>query len=101
MKFLIGSKNDFKENSGKEIVVDRREIAVFKIKDQIFAIKNICPHKGWKLHDGLINENIFSVKCNGHGWEFNLKTGEYLGNPNIKLRVFPVIEEGNNLYIEI
>ncbi len=101
MKFLIGTKNDFKENNGKEIVVDGREIAVFKINNQFFAIKNICPHKGWKLHEGFVNQNTTSVRCSGHSWEFNVKTGEYLRNPNIKIKTFPIIEEGNNLYIEI
>lgn len=101
MKFLIGTKDNFKENGGQEVVVDGREIAVFRINEQFFAIKNICPHKGWKLHEGFVNGNTNSVKCPGHSWEFNVKTGEYLGNPNIKIRAFPIIKEGNNIYIEI
>lgn len=101
MKFLIGKKDDFKDNTGKEIVIEGREIAVFKIAGKFFAIKNICPHKGWKLHEGLVDPNTLCVRCPGHSWEFNIVTGEYTANPNIKVRVFPVIEEEGTLYIEI
>lgn len=101
MKFFIGEKDDFKEKEGKEIVVDGRVIAVYKVNGKFYAIKNICPHKGWKLHEGLVNETTLSVKCPGHSWEFNIATGEYLNHPNIKVRTFNIIEEENKVYIEI
>ncbi len=101
MKFFIGKKEDFKEKEGKEVVIDGRPIAVFKVKGRFFSFKNICPHKGWKLHEGAVNENTLSVKCPGHSWEFNIATGEYVGNSNIKIRTYNIIEEEDNLYIEI
>jgi NAD(P)H-dependent nitrite reductase small subunit len=101
MKYYIGKKSDFQEKVGKELEVEGRAIAVFRIGDKFYAIKNICPHKGWKLHPGYVNENTKSVKCPGHSWEFSLESGAYLTNPNIKVRTFSIIVEGDEVFIEI
>jgi NAD(P)H-dependent nitrite reductase small subunit len=66
---------DLKENHGQRFIVDEKEIAVFKVENEIYALNNICPHQhSALLYDGFI-ENGYVI-CPAHGWSFNLKNGK-------------------------
>ena len=67
--------NDLSESTGKRFIINNTEIALFKVKDEIFALNNICPHQHTALiYDGFIEDGC--VVCPAHGWKFNLKTGK-------------------------
>lgn len=67
--------NDLSESNGKRFIINNTEIALFKVKDEIFALNNICPHQHTALiYDGFIEDGC--VVCPAHGWKFNLKTGK-------------------------
>jgi nitrite reductase/ring-hydroxylating ferredoxin subunit len=71
----ICSIKNLHENAGKRFIVNNTEIAVFLIKNRIYALSNICPHQHTALiYDGFI-ENGYVV-CPAHGWMFNLCTGK-------------------------
>ena len=53
----IGKINDFKDGFGKLIKIKNREIAVFKIKNEFYAIDNKCSHEGAPLCEGEV-ENL-------------------------------------------
>ena len=55
---------------------DARELAVFNINGEFYAINNFCPHRGAPLAQGLICGHV--VECDWHGWRFDLQTGECL-----------------------
>ena len=70
----ICSINDLKEEIGKQIFIDDVEVALFKLKGEVFAVSNICPHQQTHLiYDGYIEGA--KVVCPVHGWMFDLKTG--------------------------
>ena len=56
---------------------DTMDIAIFRTaNDEIFAIKDSCPHKGGPLSQGIVHGN--SVTCPLHNWKINLESGEAL-----------------------
>jgi len=55
---------------------DGRELAVFNVSGEYYAIDNSCPHRGASLADGRVCDYV--VECAWHGWEFDLRTGECL-----------------------
>lgn len=66
---------ELKEEEGKRFIIDDEEIALFKVKEKIYALNNFCPHQHAPLiYDGFI-ENV-KVVCPAHGWEFDLETGK-------------------------
>ena len=96
---LICNVNELEERTGKRFLVNDIEIAVFKVKDEIFALNNICPHQQSHLiYDGFIEEDF--VVCPAHGWKFNLRTGKKDSGSN-GLDSYPVklIEEG--VYVKV
>lgn len=54
-------------NAGEE------QIALFIVEDEVFALRDVCIHKGRNLSKGLIFQG--QVICPGHQWAFDLATG--------------------------
>ena len=44
-----------------------RQLAVFKVDDKVFAIDNRCPHEGYPLAEGTVDDNCV-LTCNWHNW---------------------------------
>jgi nitrite reductase (NADH) small subunit len=54
---------------------DGRTIAIFRSeKDEVFAVRDACPHKGGPLSQGIVLGD--SVSCPLHGWCIDLRKGE-------------------------
>ena len=79
------------------ILVGGLEIAVFNYKNEYFAILNKCPHKGGPLGEGRVQEGI--VICPNHEWRFELKTGNSMQNPEMKVKIFPVRIKDEKIYV--
>jgi len=57
----------------KAVVAGGREIAVFHVGDEFYAIDNACPHQGGPLAEGWLEGNI--VTCPWHAWCFDVRSG--------------------------
>ena len=66
--------DDLPLNEGRVAVIGHREVAVFRLRDGVFATDNRCPHKAGPLCDGVVTGS--SVVCPLHAWKVNLATGE-------------------------
>jgi len=75
----IGALADFPDGRGTPMQVGNRRLAIFRIGEQVYAIDDHCPHRGFPLHDGPISET--TVRCRTHGSCFDLATGEVLRGP--------------------
>lgn len=73
--YKICKIHELKENIGSRFFVDDVDIAVFKIKNEIFAVSNICVHqKAAIIYDGYVEDYV--VNCPAHGWQFSLRDGK-------------------------
>jgi NAD(P)H-dependent nitrite reductase small subunit len=96
---FICNLNELEERTGKRFLVNDIEIAVFKIKDEIFALSNICPHQQSHLiYDGFIEEEF--VVCPAHGWKFNLRTGKKDSGSN-GLQVYSVKVVDDKVFVKV
>ena len=61
---------------GARIVKTRSgNIGIFRtIDDEVFALRDQCPHKGGPLSQGIVHAN--RVTCPLHNWSIELATGE-------------------------
>ena len=78
------------------VEVDDKSIGIFRIDDQFYAIRNMCPHQRAPLCRGHISATATSdkpgewkwerehsiIRCPWHGWEFDIKTGRSVFNPH-------------------
>jgi 3-phenylpropionate/trans-cinnamate dioxygenase ferredoxin subunit len=61
------------------IEVKGKQIALFNINGDFFAIDNMCTHEEASLAEGQIMGH--EVTCPLHGAKFDVRTGEVLGPP--------------------
>jgi len=104
-KHVIASVREFPADTRKLVEVKGRQIAVFNIKGEFFALANRCPHQGGSLCAGAVTGLVLSdepgkyryerkgeiIRCPWHGWEFDVRTGKSYCDPaRIRARQFTV-----------
>jgi nitrite reductase/ring-hydroxylating ferredoxin subunit len=92
----VASRNEIPEGRGLRVQVGDVEIGLFVLDGQVYALDNLCPHAGVPLHDGDIEGSC--VLCPGHGWEFDLRTGE--GPFGERVQIFPIKLEGDEIWVD-
>jgi nitrite reductase/ring-hydroxylating ferredoxin subunit len=92
----IGAVSEMpREGSAKAFQAAGIPICVARIRGQLAALQNECPHHGALLSDGVIEHG--RVVCSWHGWSFDPKTGAELRNPLGSATVFPLRVEGDDV----
>ena len=113
----VGSAADFTAGTFTIVEVDGREIGITRLKDgALRAVRNHCPHKGAPVCRGIVGgtwlpsqpgELVYGrdgevLVCPWHGFEFDLKTGEELFQPECtKLLMYPVSERDGSVVVLI
>jgi 3-phenylpropionate/trans-cinnamate dioxygenase ferredoxin subunit len=70
-----------------------REIALFRVQGQCYAIDDSCPHQGSSLVIGRVEGT--TVTCRAHGLRFDLATCCMRPTTGLKVRSYPVrLKEG-------
>ena len=90
---------DIPRLGSRVVATDTMKIAVFRnSQDQVFAIKDACPHKGGPLSQGIVHGT--SVTCPLHNWKIDLASGEAIGPDEGCTNVFATKIEGGVVYID-
>jgi nitrite reductase (NADH) small subunit len=109
---VLGDLSDFPVGTHRVVKVGRREIGVFNIGGKLYGLPNVCPHQTGPLCEGkpplgtLVarSENAWKfewvnegeiVACPWHGLEYHVPTGRCLAYPNITLRSYEVLLDGD------
>lgn len=114
----VGAVADFENGDRRLIRHGAIAIGIFRIDDGFVAYENNCPHQGGPVCEGRYFPLIKSVTtedgrvlaemhdkskphlvCPWHGWEYDLRTGEFGGNRNIRLRSFETRVEKGQVYV--
>lgn len=60
--------------------LDGRPIFLAKVKGEIFALSDKCPHRGFPLHhNGKLDG--YTITCAYHGGQFDIRTGACVRHP--------------------
>ena len=77
-------------------------IAVFKWKDRVCAVRDICPHAGFSLADGAFDPENGTITCPEHGSRFQVCSGERLRGPaDYPLKKYRAFENAGEINVEI
>ncbi|HET7807854.1 MAG TPA: Rieske (2Fe-2S) protein, partial [Gaiellaceae bacterium] len=66
---------------------------------EVHAIDNRCPHMGFPLHRGTVNDGILT--CHWHHARFDLCTGGTFDQWADELRRFPVEVDDGEIYVDV
>jgi nitrite reductase (NADH) small subunit len=82
----------------KEFMAAGRMLCVASLNDGIYAMDNVCLHRGGPLGQGVMEDE--KVVCPWHGWKFDPRNGE---GPKAsgRLAVYKVMVEGDEAFVEL
>ena len=117
---LVASVSELDEGDRKIVDVDGTSIGVFNIDGEYYALENLCAHQGGPVCTGkqqgallgefeepgkrvreYFSEDIPAIACPWHGWEYDVRTGKHLGDPEISIETFEVVQDGGELFVEV
>jgi nitrite reductase/ring-hydroxylating ferredoxin subunit len=96
----------------------RAGIGVFNVNGQYYALRNLCPHKLGPLCVGRVSGRPVAaappssyagdpeivrdgevLRCPWHLWEFDLTTGQCLVDPQMRVKMYPVVIEDGQVVV--
>lgn len=116
MKYDVAKVGDIDVGQCKILSIEGRSIGIYYDGESYFAIRNVCPHEQAELCKGTFTGTTLASKpheyvygregeilvCPWHGWEFDVKTGESLVDPNrYRVKVYDVSIEDNRVFVHI
>jgi nitrite reductase (NADH) small subunit len=113
---VVGRVSDFPEGTHRVVSVDGREVGVFNIGGRLYGLLSRCAHQGgplctaqrttgtlvadaesgWRPRWALDGE---IVACPWHGLEYHVPTGRCLAFPEIVLRRYDVVVDGEDVVV--
>jgi nitrite reductase/ring-hydroxylating ferredoxin subunit len=112
-RHVVAMVDEIAPGTSKIVTVRGREIGIFNVGQEFFALINRCPHEGAALCLGRIVGRMESdspgkyrlthvgemLRCPWHGWEFDIRTGQSWCDPeHTRVRSYPVsVEPGESL----
>lgn len=117
MKHFVCSLKDLDKTRKIAAILEQRPIVIVR-SDQgsVHALRDICPHKGPCLSDGMLDkgcqgattgEYIYDgatevLRCPWHSWEFDIRTGRSLFDPEkVRIKTYPVTVEDGGVFVEL
>lgn len=96
----IVALTDIPKLGSRVVKTGASNIAVFRTSDdQVFALRDECPHKGGPLSQGIVHGT--SVTCPLHNWKIDLASGEALGPDEGCTNIYPAKVENGMVYIRL
>jgi nitrite reductase/ring-hydroxylating ferredoxin subunit len=73
-------------------------VALFRWDGKVFAIEDLCPHLGFPLSEGIVQEG--EIMCGWHGWHIRLEDGA-CPRQKAQARIFPCEVRGDEVWVRI
>jgi 3-phenylpropionate/trans-cinnamate dioxygenase ferredoxin subunit len=99
-RYVVAAVGEIPPGGRKILEVAGREIGIFNLHGEFFALRNRCPHQGGALCEGMLWGALESERpgefhysrqgeilaCVWHGWEYDIRSGQSWCEP-VRLRV--------------
>jgi len=96
----VGTLDDIPRQGARVVRRADGDIAVFRtLDDELFALRDRCPHKGGPLSQGIVHGN--KVACPLHGWNIRLEDGCAVAPDEGCAATFPVHVESGEVFLQI
>lgn len=81
------------------VTIDGHTLALFAYGEKIFAVDNRCPHMGFPLHRGSVQDGILT--CHWHYARFDLASGGTFDQWADDVPTFPVEVRGDDILVDL
>jgi nitrite reductase/ring-hydroxylating ferredoxin subunit len=116
-EWYVAKTAELKDGDRRIVSAGNREIGVFHKDGAYYAYSNTCLHQGGPACEGLVINNVVDIinsdrtyegqkfgdethfVCPWHGYEYDIKTGECIGDRKLRLRKFEVVKRGDEIFV--
>ncbi len=96
----VGKLSDIPRLGARVVSTAEGDIAVFRTaEDEVFALKDSCPHKGGPLSQGIVHGKC--VTCPLHDWKIQLASGEAVAPDEGHTASFPVRIDNGVVFLSL
>jgi nitrite reductase/ring-hydroxylating ferredoxin subunit len=114
---FVAKASELADGDRRIVLAGTAEIGVFYKDGAYFGYSNTCVHSGGPACEGLMINRVVDViapdrtyqgqtfsdeihfVCPWHGYEYDLKTGECVGDRRLRLKKFEVIRRGEDVFV--
>ena len=97
-KRMVCRISDVPENGLKECEAEGGlKLVVANAGGEFFGFQAICPHQEVPLCEGMFDGS--TLTCHMHLWQWDVRTGAPLGIAEAPLERYPLVREGDALYL--
>ena len=82
----------------RHVKIGKRDIAVIRVGDEVFALSNVCRHAFGPLSEGFADG--YFLMCPWHGWRYDVRDGT-TDHPNADVSTFPVTVRADVVYVSV
>ena len=83
----------------REVYVEGKAVALANVGGKVYAITNVCPHRGGPLGQGQLDGKV--VTCPWHGWQFDVTNGHIEENPGAAVDCYRTEVRGEDIFVEV
>ena len=94
----VARLGDLPSGSVRHVKVGKRDIAVVRVGEEVFALSNLCRHAFGPLSDGPLDGYILS--CPWHGWRYDVRTGT-TDHPNADVSTYPAFVRDGEVLVTV
>jgi nitrite reductase/ring-hydroxylating ferredoxin subunit len=116
-EWFVAKASEMADGDRRIVTAGKRDIGVFCKDGGYHAYSNTCLHQGGPACEGLLISNVVDVVtpdrlyhgqtfgddmhfvCPWHGYEYDLKTGDCIGDRKQKLRKYEVVVRGGDIFV--
>ena len=96
----VAAADDLWDGAGLAVQACGRELAVFRVGDEVFATEALCTHGNARLCDGFVEGH--EVECPLHQARFDLRSGvPSCGPATVPVQVFRARIEGDRVQVAL
>jgi nitrite reductase/ring-hydroxylating ferredoxin subunit len=114
---FVARASELKDGDRRIVKTGRGEIGVFHQGGTYYAYANRCVHSGGPACEGILINKVVDIiaedrtyqgqtfsdemhfVCPWHGYEYDIKSGECVGDRRLKLKKFAIVQRGDDLYV--
>lgn len=98
--------DDLPESQSRGFMLDGWRVFAVRRQGQVFAYRNLCPHRGVPLEwapDAFLDSSASLIRCASHGALFLIESGECVAGPceGRSLTALRCKEDAEGIWIEL
>jgi nitrite reductase/ring-hydroxylating ferredoxin subunit len=97
--FEICDADEIPDGERKIMRIGGRSMGIFHHEGEWYAVRNYCLHRSGPVATGDLEGDVLT--CPWHGYQYDVKTGEFLLDPAVKLETYEVGIRDGKVHVQL